>query len=137
MLTFILQNTRELLQKKTQKKSVSINTSSTVGDIAVVALSGKIDGEAAILLEERIQELSKSGVKKLALDLSGVTGMDSTGLGEVIAIYNRFAASGGEVCLAALSERIRLLFEYAKLHFVFRIFPNVASAMEYLGKLNA
>jgi anti-anti-sigma factor len=135
MLTFIIQNTRERLQKKNSKKGLSITTSSTAGDIAVVSLNGKIDFEAAALLEVRIQELSKTGIKKLALDLSGVTGMDSTGLGEIIAIYNRFAADGGEVCVADLSDRIRLLFEYAKLHFVFRIFTNVASATEYLGKL--
>ncbi len=132
MLAFIVENTRELLQKKKQKNKVSVATSVMEGDLAVLVLSGKIDSSTANLLEARVQELSSQGVRKLALDLQGVTSMDSSGLGEIIALYNRFATQGGEVCVAALSHRLKLLFEYAKLHFVFRIFDDIPSATAYL-----
>ncbi|HEV8132903.1 MAG TPA: STAS domain-containing protein [Acidobacteriota bacterium] len=132
MLTFIVENTRELLQKKKQKLIASVTTATMEGDLAVLALAGKIDSSSAALLDARIQELSGQGIRKLVLDLRDVTSMDSAGLGEVIAVYNRYATLGGEVCVAALSSRLKLLFEYAKLHFIFRIFVDVPSATDYL-----
>ena len=134
MLAFIVENTREILQKKKGKNTVSVIISAVEGDLAVLVLSGKIDSSTASLLETRVQELSSQGIRKLALDLQGVTSMDSSGLGEIIALYNRFASQGGDVCVAALSDRLKLLFEYAKLHFVFRIFDDVPTAIEYLKK---
>jgi stage II sporulation protein AA (anti-sigma F factor antagonist) len=137
MLTLILDNMDDRAQKKSRKKTATVKTSSINGDVAVLAMSGKLDLDSAGLLEAHVKELSEKGVRKLALDLREVSGMDSAGLGEILAIYHRFAVNGGEVCLAELSDRVKLVFEYAKLHFVFKFFPDVLSATEYLNRPDA
>lgn len=134
MFALLIENTKGRL-KKNQKPEPSIITMRyREGDLAVVALTGKIDSSSAASLRSQVQELSAGGIRKLVLDLPEVTSMDSAGLGEIVSLASRFAAEGGEVCMAALSDRLKLLFEYAKLHFVFKIFPTIGEATQYLQR---
>ena len=134
MFALMLENTRDRFLKKNQKQIAPIAMRHRDGDLAVVSLSGKIDSSSAASLRIQVEELSSSGIRKLVLDLPDVTSMDSAGLGEIVSIANHFAANGGEVCLAALSDRLKLLFEYAKLHFVFKAFQTISEATEYLKR---
>ncbi|MBI3940625.1 MAG: STAS domain-containing protein [Acidobacteria bacterium] len=134
MLSILLESTRERLLKKSQKQTSSITTCQQEGGLVILTLSGKIDSSSAALLRARVQELAAGGVRKLVLDLPAVVSMDSAGLGEIVAVARRFGDLGGEVCLAALSDRLKLLFEYAKLHLVFKIFQTLAEARQYLER---
>ena len=55
------------------------------GSTSVITLRGKLMlGEEAAQLETLVPQLLKSGRKNLVFDLSGVTHIDSTGIGRFI-----------------------------------------------------
>ena len=66
------------------------NARTATEPISVVILRGKLMlGEDCLQLEAVIPELLRSGRTKLIFDLSGVTHIDSTGIGRFIDTYSR------------------------------------------------
>lgn len=59
-------------------------------DVTVLRCSGKINILAGDeILREAVDAALKDGAKKLLLDLTGVTYIDSAGMGELISAYKR------------------------------------------------
>ena len=70
-------------------------------DIMVLALEGKIClGNSAKELEWAVAELQKANEKKVIFDLTGVTMMDSTGIGIVAMCSGKMKKAGGELRVA-------------------------------------
>ena len=70
-------------------------------DITVLALEGKICmGNSAKELEWAVAELQKTNEKKVIFDLTGVTMMDSTGIGIVAMCSGKLKKTGGELRVA-------------------------------------
>ncbi len=67
-------------------------------------------GPACQELESLIAELMASGVRNMVFDLSGVTRIDSTGIGRFIDTYGRLKKSGGEMRLAGAAGPVRVSF---------------------------
>jgi anti-sigma B factor antagonist len=60
----------------------------------------------------------------LEVDLTGVTFIDSSGLGALVAIRNAAEAAGHPIALVITSPAILRLFELTGLHESFTILPN-------------
>jgi len=91
-----------------------------VGDVTVLDLSGKITStDSDGRLKEKVTGLVAEGHKKLVLNLSSVTYVDSSGLGETVACYTTAKGKGGEVKLAGAGDRIQNLLVMTKLITVF------------------
>ena len=91
-----------------------------VGDVTVLDVSGKITStESDGRLKEKVTGLVTEGHKKLVLNLSGVSFVDSSGLGETVACYTTAKGKGGEVKLVGAGERIKNLLVMTKLITVF------------------
>jgi anti-sigma B factor antagonist len=78
---------------------------------ALVLLSGELDASTAGQLYEQLAELTRDGVVHVALDLSALEFMDSTGLSVVIAEHKRTTASGGELVVVSPQTQVLRLFE--------------------------
>ena len=64
-------------------------TNREVDGVAVVALEGRIVlGEETKALREKVKGLLAEGKKKLILNMSNVTMIDSSGLGALVAAYS-------------------------------------------------
>ena len=74
------------------------------GSLVVLRLSGRLDGRAAQLLQQRCNEVRTQGVQHLALELSGITFLASSGLGVFLAETEEFKESGGSLHLVAASS---------------------------------
>ena len=62
----------------------------SIDDVTVVRLSGKITiGKGDEILRDAVDGALKAGAKKLLLDLTDVTYIDSAGMGELVAAYKR------------------------------------------------
>ncbi len=107
---------------------LSLSTS-TVGERAVLAVAGEVDVYSAPELRDRLTDLVDSGAHRVVVDLSGVTFLDSTGIGILVAGLNHVVDVGGELSLACDQDRILKLFRITGLDGVFTIFPNVDSAV--------
>ncbi len=102
---------------------------------AVIALAGKVMlGAGTAAIEELITNLLAKGDRKIILDLSGVTHIDSTGIGTFIASLGKVMQAGGALAMAGASGVVREGFRVTRLDSVFRFFPDVESALSGLKK---
>lgn len=112
-----------------QPKNFTIGRQDLGGDAVAVELSGRIlMGPESEAIETLTADLLKEGKRTIVFDLSGVTGLDSTGIGRFIASYNQVAAAGGEVRMAGASQRLLHVFHINRLDTVFSFYPTVPEA---------
>lgn len=101
-----------------------------IGDVTVLDLSGKITlTDSNGRLKEKVTTMVTEGHKKLALNLSGVSYMDSSGLGETVACYTTAKGKGGEVKLVGATARIKDLLVMTKLVTVFDSYDKLDEAI--------
>jgi len=101
---------------------------------SVITLRGKLMlGEASAQIETLVPQLLKSGRRNLVFDLSGVTHIDSTGIGRFIDTYSRLGQAGGQMRLAGATGAVRDSFRVTRLDTIFRFFPSVEAACEGLN----
>ena len=58
-----------------------------------VVLSGELDHHNAAIIREEVDRELDGSVKLLTLDMSGITFMDSSGIGVVLGRYRRMSAT--------------------------------------------
>lgn len=101
---------------------------------SVITLRGKLMlGEEVMKLETLVPELLKNGRKNLVFDLTGVTHIDSTGIGRFIDTYTLLGRVGGQIRLAGASGAVRDSFRVTRLDTVFPFFATVEAACKDLG----
>jgi anti-sigma B factor antagonist len=81
----------------------------------VLSLIGEIDMASAPELQRACMAAVDDGAKKVILDTSGVTFIDSTGLGVIIALQKRLRAEGGEASIRNPSSVLRRLIQVTNL----------------------
>jgi anti-sigma B factor antagonist len=101
-----------------------------VGDVTVVDAAGRITlGEGASTLRDSMRDLAAKGSKKLLLNLSEVSYIDSSGIGEMVSSYTTITNHGGQLKLLGLNKRVKDLLQITKLYTVFEVFDDEASAV--------
>jgi len=104
------------------------------GDVRIVELSGKITiGSGDVKIRELIDESVAAGKKNLVLDLAGVSTIDSSGIGEMVACYTTVTKKGGHLKLLRLSPKINDILQVTQLITVFEVFDNEAEAVSSFG----
>jgi anti-sigma B factor antagonist len=103
-------------------------------DVLVVDCVGRIVfGEESAVLRDVVKKLL-SNSKRTVLNLSGVTYIDSGGLGTLVALYTTARNGGGALKLANLTQRVGDLLQVTKLVTIFEVFPNEKEAADSFGK---
>lgn len=88
----------------------------------VIRLSGEIDHHGAVSVRSEIDRvIAERRPERLALELSGIDFMDSSGIGLVMGRYARMKAIGGELTVRNPSERVKKIFNMAGLERIVRI----------------
>ncbi len=113
----------------TDADQFSIETRSD-GDRHVVALAGEINLRSSPTLHASLLEIIEGRPDRIILDLSGVSYMDSSGIGTLVEIKRRVDRYKGSLILAALQPRVHGLFQISKLERFFTIAADVAEAEE-------
>jgi anti-sigma B factor antagonist len=72
---------------------------------------------------------AESDVKNYVIDMEQVEFMDSAGLGTLIAVFKRVSERGGDMKIAALQKKPRMVFEITRAYKVFEIFETVDDAL--------
>ena len=100
------------------------------GPVVILDLEGQIRlGETNANLHKAVRELVDGGEKKVLLNLARVTGIDSSGLGSLVAAHATLEKNGGEMKLLNLNDRVTELMMITKLLTVFDVFDNEAEAV--------
>jgi anti-sigma B factor antagonist len=92
----------------------------------VVQCSGQLVAGLTDILAAEVKPLIPQ-TKRIVLDLSDVTKMDSLGLGTIISLYVSAKAAGCELKLINLGKRIYELFRIAKLEALFELYGEYPS----------
>jgi anti-anti-sigma factor len=79
-----------------------------------VRCRGQLAGQSAVRLREQVKPLFGAG-KRITVDLSDVTFMDSLGLGVVVTLYVSARTAGCHLEVVNLSQRVRDLLSVAHL----------------------
>lgn len=110
-------------------------TSQEVDGVTVVALDGRIVlGEETNSLREKVKGLLGEGKKKLVLDMSKVTLIDSAGLGTLVGVHQSASTRGASLKLCNLGAKINELLQMTRLITVFDISGNEAEAVRSFSK---
>ena len=98
------------------------------GELAIAHLNGRLDGKApAQLRKELATQLEKTSF--MIVDCSALEYMDSSGLGALLACLRVAVAKKGDIRLAALAPKLKMLFELTRANKVFAIFPTIPDAV--------
>lgn len=98
------------------------------GDVCVMTLDGEVDIYSAPDLKMRLAEAIEGGCAHVAIDLSRVGFMDSSGLGALMSGLTRIKERSGSIRLVAPNEQILRVFQITGLDKVFPIFESVEDA---------
>ena len=109
--------------------SVKLSTRQ-VGDVTVIDATGRITrGEGASTFRDTVRDLASKGDKKILLNLSDVTYIDSSGIGELVSGFTTVTNHGGVLKLLGLSKRVKDLLQITKLYTVFEVFDDESTAV--------
>lgn len=117
-------------------KNLNINDRQ-VGNVTVLDIDGNIRiGEGSTELQKAIRRLLQEGQKQILLNLSRVTYIDSSGLGELVAGHVAMGKSGGRIKLLHLTHRVRELMTITKLLTVFDAYEDESEALDSFKTLD-
>ena len=102
---------------------------SVVDGRTVVQVVGEIDVYTASQLRERLDAEIDAGRYDLVVDLSGVSFMDSTGLGVLVGRLKQIRLNDGSMRLVCAHDRVLKVFVITGLDKVFAIYPTVGEAV--------
>ena len=103
----------------------------------VLPLEGDIDLHVSPAVTEALNAMIKKKPKRVVIDLSRATYIDSAGVAALILAMQQLDAYGGKFFLSGLQETLRSIFEISRLDRTFRIFPNVDAALAARGEGSA
>ena len=95
--------------------------------VGIIHLRGHLNAESSRALRSIIQELL-DGSPRLVLDMQEVDFIDSTGLGVVVGGLKAAVEKGGNLYIAGLQRKPRMVFEITRAHRYFRVFATVEEA---------
>ena len=98
-------------------------------EYAVVGLGGTIMLQYAEAVREQLRAVVLGGARRILVDLTGVSEMDSRGLGALVSLVRLAQERGGAVRFFGASPSVYALFELTRLHRVLDFYPNQALAM--------
>jgi anti-sigma B factor antagonist len=112
--------------------SLEVQTRQAANGATVVAPTGRLDVAGAPALREAVAALAGDGAPRVVIDMEGVSFVDSTGLGSVIAALKQVRNKQGELRLAAPNQQVRVVLELTTLD---RVFPYYATVEDALSGL--
>lgn len=103
------------------------------GKVLVAEVAGELDLGTANLFRSRIDaDLERFSAQDLVLDFSGVSFIDSSGLGAMLGRYRRVAERGGSVALAGCRPHIARLLDLSGVGRIIATYPTSEIAVSAL-----
>lgn len=102
----------------------------TLDGVLIVDCHGRIVfGEESAVLRDTVRQLISEN-NRIVLNLSGITYIDSGGLGTLVSLYTSAHNAGGSIKLANLTQRVGDLLQVTKLVTVFEVYSTEDQAVK-------
>jgi anti-sigma B factor antagonist len=102
--------------------------------VDLLKLVGRLDAATSKDFKKKIGALTEEDRFNLLLDLSELDFIDSSGLGSLVSALRTVNNQGGDIKIAGIKPQVRAIFELTRLHRVFSIFNDRASAEKSFEK---
>jgi anti-anti-sigma factor len=97
-------------------------TSRKQKDVIILCPEGKITlGDGDQELGEAVRQALEEGARKMIINFTKVTYLDSSGVGELVGCYTSIKNRGGELRICGMNSRIFGLIKMTSLHSVFEV----------------
>lgn len=101
-----------------------------VDGVEIIALEGKITiGAGDLQLREVITQCLNEGKQNILLDMSGVSTIDSSGIGELVGSFTTVTNRGGKLKLLHLPPKVTDLLQVTQLITVFEVHEKETDAV--------
>lgn len=98
--------------------------------IIITKILGAIDGTTVRQFEDKLIGFFNQGVKNLILIFSDVKYINSTGMGLLVKLADKFQEGGGDIKLVGVPEKVIALFDMLGLLSLFKIYDTEKDAIE-------
>jgi len=109
-------------------------TSRMVDGVVIVDLVGELSRRGPTIYNA-VKELLKQGRSSFVLNISGVSYVDSSGLGQLISIWTSVGNIGGQLILLRPASQVRAQLQMTKLDTVFIILQDEEEAVRRIQKV--
>lgn len=99
------------------------------GDVTVLSVAGRVDSYSVPQLRERLRIAVNKNQPNLIVDLAEVNFLDSSGLAALVYGMKNCREKGGDLCLCAPQQSVRMILELTRLDQAIDIFPSETEAM--------
>ncbi|MCY6353896.1 anti-sigma F factor antagonist [Clostridium sp. ZS2-4] len=101
------------------------------GDKLIVYMLGELDHHSAEEVRNKVDDrLERENYSKLIMDFSGVTFMDSSGIGVVIGRYKKIAAKKGKIYVTKVNGSVKRVFELSGMFKIIPLYDSIEQALE-------
>lgn len=103
------------------------------GNVIILEIMEKsLDASVAADFRNAIEEEIQNGRKKIVLDLSHVSFMDSSALGAMVSVL-KIMGQGGELVICGVRQAVMSVLALTRLDRIFKIAPDQEQACYILG----
>jgi anti-anti-sigma factor len=99
-------------------------------DVLVCILEGEVNINTSPELRKIFDRIMRNNEKKVLIDFTSVSYIDSSGLATLIEMLQRLRKIGGNLRLCNMSQKVKSIFEITKLVKLFEIFDTRQRALE-------
>jgi anti-sigma B factor antagonist len=104
-------------------------TANSRDNYIVLQLEGRMDLNSSSQLKERVKDYLRDGSTNLILDVSGVSFINSSGLGTLVSILKDVRMVKGRMVLSNLAQYVQEVFEITQLSHIFDIYATEKEAV--------
>ncbi len=106
------------------------------GAIAIIEVKGSlVGGDETDELRRHVADFIQQGNKKLIIDLSKVTYLNSTAIGVLVSAHTSYSRNKGQVKVCGINKNINNIFVITKLTLVFDVADTQEDAVKaFSGK---
>ncbi|MGH9774373.1 MAG: STAS domain-containing protein [Candidatus Acidiferrales bacterium] len=100
------------------------------GNGIIIDLAGALKlGEAELAFREHVHQLVDSGELHVAVNLAGVTELDSSGIGALVRAFTLLKQAGGKCTYFAAPRRVQLILKTVRLDSVLAVAADEDAAL--------
>ena len=108
---------------------LEVQTKQVQPDIVVLEIAGRITlGRNCKQLEWAVESVVGEGRKKVIFDLTGVTYIDSTGIGIIVMSSGKLKKAGGELRIAGATAHVEEVLKMTNIDQIVVLHPTTAAA---------
>jgi anti-anti-sigma factor len=98
-------------------------------DVTVASVTGQLNlGNRLMEFEHQMKQRIEEGSRKMVFDLTGLTYIDSAGLGMVATCAGIMAKAGGKLVVVSNGGKVNQMFELTHMNKIIGLYPDLPSA---------